>query len=616
MFRFCITRNSFFFSATNYRVYYRNVANVKHSLLVNPRSSWKLCNMSSQRLFHENQDKPAHMLQHGSVPLIDEPIGKLIGTAAERWPDRECVVSLHQNIRLTFSDVIQRADRLAAGLMKLGMKRGDRLGLWGPNDVEWLITYMCASRAGFILVAINPNYQMDELIHCIQKVGVKAVISPDNFKTQDYPRMLLQAQQMCPTLEHIIIYSKDHVTGTRRFIDVEELATRIETQWVAAEQGQISCHDGSNIQFTSGTTGRPKATLISHRSVMNNSKQAAVKAELTVDHKVCLNVPFFHVFGIIKGLMCMLHAGITLVLPARSFNPVKSLEAIVREKCNVVYGTPTMWINLLDVQQRFQPPPITLACGVTGGAPASPELFKKIRKCFNFDNMKTIYGLTETTAVIFQTLPNENNELTENTVGHLADHVEAMIVDENGNTVPFGTPGELWIRGYCTMMKYWNDKEATEKTLTKDGWLMTGDQFVLRSDGYGQIVGRLKDMIIRGGENIFPKEVEDVLMTHPLVAEAQVIGAYDEVYGEEVCACVRLQEGASLRKEELREYCKGRMAHFKIPRYIEFVTEYSKTASGKIQKYKLKQQMESKRVIPTNSGENITVSFGKNEKKN
>ncbi|XP_048261431.1 medium-chain acyl-CoA ligase ACSF2, mitochondrial isoform X2 [Bombus terrestris] len=541
MFRFCITRNSFFFSATNYRVYYRNVANVKHSLLVNPRSSWKLCNMSSQRLFHENQDKPAHMLQHGSVPLIDEPIGKLIGTAAERWPDRECVVSLHQNIRLTFSDVIQRADRLAAGLMKLGMKRGDRLGLWGPNDVE---------------------------------------------------------------------------CGTRRFIDVEELATRIETQWVAAEQGQISCHDGSNIQFTSGTTGRPKATLISHRSVMNNSKQAAVKAELTVDHKVCLNVPFFHVFGIIKGLMCMLHAGITLVLPARSFNPVKSLEAIVREKCNVVYGTPTMWINLLDVQQRFQPPPITLACGVTGGAPASPELFKKIRKCFNFDNMKTIYGLTETTAVIFQTLPNENNELTENTVGHLADHVEAMIVDENGNTVPFGTPGELWIRGYCTMMKYWNDKEATEKTLTKDGWLMTGDQFVLRSDGYGQIVGRLKDMIIRGGENIFPKEVEDVLMTHPLVAEAQVIGAYDEVYGEEVCACVRLQEGASLRKEELREYCKGRMAHFKIPRYIEFVTEYSKTASGKIQKYKLKQQMESKRVIPTNSGENITVSFGKNEKKN
>ncbi|XP_076477119.1 acyl-CoA synthetase family member 2 isoform X2 [Bombus vancouverensis nearcticus] len=606
MFRFCITRNSFFFPATSYRVYYKNVANVKHSLLVDLRSSWKLRNMSSQRLF---QDKPAHMLQHGSVPLIDEPIGKLIGTAAERWPDRECVVSLHQNIRLTFSDVIQRADRLAAGLMKLGMKRGDRLGLWGPNDVEWLITYMCASRAGFILVAINPSYQMDELTHCIQKVGVKAVISPDNFKTQDYPRMLLQAQQMCPTLEHIIIYSKDHVTGTRRFIDVEELATRIETRWIAAEQDQISCHDGSNIQFTSGTTGRPKATLISHRSVMNNSKQAAVKTELTVDHKVCLNVPFFHVFGIIKGLMCMLHAGITLVLPARSFNPVKSLEAIVREKCNVVYGTPTMWINLLDVQQRLQPPPITLACGVTGGAPASPELFKKIRKCFHFDNMKTIYGLTETTAVIFQTLPNENNELTENTVGHLADHVEAMVVDENGNAVPFGTSGELWIRGYCTMMKYWNDKEATEKTLTKDGWLMTGDQFVLRSDGYGQIVGRLKDMIIRGGENIFPKEVEDVLMTHPLVAEAQVIGAYDKVYGEEVCACVRLQEGASLGREELREYCKGRMAPFKIPRYIEFVMEYSKTASGKIQKYKLKQQMESKGIIPTNSDENITVSI-------
>ncbi|XP_043517804.1 medium-chain acyl-CoA ligase ACSF2, mitochondrial [Frieseomelitta varia] len=596
MVRFSITTSSSLFRITNFYVRQRNICGAENPLL-----AWKLRNVSDQRsrLFHEGT--AAHMVQHGNVPLTDEPIGKLVEIAAEKWPDRECVISLHQNVRLTFSDVVRRADRLAAGLMKLGMKRGDRLGIWGPNDVEWLITFICASRGDFILVAINPNFQLDELNYCIQKVGVKAVISPDNFKTQDYSRMLLQVRQTCSTLEHIIIYSKDHVTGTRRFNDVEQLASRIEVERIAAEQDQISCYNGSNIQFTSGTTGKPKATLLSHSCLVNNSKQAAIRAEFNVGQKVCLNVPFFHAFGILKGLLCMFHAGLTLVLPSPSFNPVKSLNAIIREKCNVVYGTPTMWINLLDVHQQLQPPPITLACGVTGGSPASPQLFNTIRECFNFDNIKTIYGLTETTGIIFESLANESAELTNNTVGHLANHVEAMVVDENGNVVPFGTPGELWIRGYCNMMKYWHDEDATKKTITKDGWLKTGDQFVLRSDGYGQIIGRLKDMLIRGGENIFPKEIEDVLMTHPLVTEAYVIGAYDEVYGEEVCACVRLREGASMKKEELREYCKSRIARFKVPRYVEFVTEYPKTASGKIQKYKLKQEMERNGRIPTKS---------------
>ena len=390
-------------------------------------------------------------------------------------------------------------------------------------------------------------------------------------------------------------------SGTRRFCDVEALASRIEIEGIAERQDEISCHDGANIQFTSGTTGRPKATLLSHRSLVNNAKQAAHRSELTPDHTVCLNVPFFHAFGVIKGMLVQQYAGTPLILASRSFDPVKAVEAMVQEKCNVAYGTPTMWINLLDAYQRLQPPPIKLACGVTGGAPASPELFKRIKECFDFDNMKTVYGQTETTGIIFQSLPGEDPELTDNTIGYQANHTEVMVVDENGAVVPRGTTGELWVRGYTVMLGYWDNEENTKNSVTEDGWMKTGDQFVLREDGYGQIVGRLKDMLIRGGENIFPKEIEDFLMTHPLVLEAQVIGAHDEVYGEEVCACIRVRDAANLTREELRNYCKGKIAHFKIPRYIEFVDEYPKTASGKVQKLQLKADMERKRVIPSKS---------------
>ncbi|XP_017877807.1 acyl-CoA synthetase family member 2, mitochondrial [Ceratina calcarata] len=594
MLRTLVTRKSFLPSVTSICAHkdVENFAFVCTQVL-------KLRCASQHRSKH--QGNIAHILNHGKIPLVDETIGKLLATAADTWPDRECVVSVHQNVRLTFSDLIRRADRLAAGFVKLGLMKGDRLGIWAPNDVEWLITFMAAARAGLILVAINPAYQVDEVVYCLQKVSVKAVISPTNFKTQNYPRMLLQAKQACPALEHIIIYSEDHVTGTRRFSDVEMLPSRIEVERIAAEQDEISCHAGSNIQFTSGTTGKPKATLLSHRSLLNNAKQGVVRAQYHLELKACLNVPYFHAFGILKGLLCSFHSGYAVVLQGRSFNPVHALEATLREKCTMMFGTPTMWINMLDAKQRMQLPAITLSYGVTGGSPASPELFKQIKESFNFNNMKTIYGLTEVTGVNFLSLPNEDPELTENTVGCVTDHIEVMVVDEKGEPVSFDTPGELWIRGYCVMKEYWGDEENTKKAITKDGWFKTGDQFVLRKNGYGCIVGRLKDMLIRGGENIFPKDIEDVLMTHPEVLEVQVIGAYDEVYGEEVCACVRLRKGASPSKEQLKEYCKGRMAPFKIPRYIVFVDEYPKTASGKVQKYKLRKELEHKDIIPSAS---------------
>ncbi|XP_076766731.1 acyl-CoA synthetase family member 2 [Xylocopa sonorina] len=598
-------RNSSLVSITRVRAHHRDVCGVG-SLFFVPSWTWNFYPITIQqrRLNHGGQGNAAHVIHRGSSPLLDSTIGQLLGDAAKKWPDQECLVSLHQNVKLSLSDLVDRADRLAAGLMKLGMKRGDRLGIWGPNDVEWLIAFFCSARAGFISVMINPTFQMNELVYILQKVGVKAVVSPANFKRNDYPAMLLKAKQFCPTLEHVIIYSKDHVTGTHRFSDVEALPSKIEVERIAAEQDQISCLSGSNLQFTSGTTGKPKATLVSHKSLLNNSRLAVLRAGYTPGQRICLVLPFFHAFALVMGIMAMLHRGVTLVMPDRWFNSVKACETILREKCNILMGTPTMWIHMLDAKQQLQSPPMTLSCAVTGGSPMAPELFKRIREAFNFNNLKTIYGLTEVTCCIFSSLPNEDHELTDTTIGHVMDHVEVMVVDENGKAVSFGTPGELWVRGYCNMMRYWDDEENTRKTITEDGWLKTGDQFILRSNGYGHVVGRLKDMLIRGGENLFPKEIEDILMTHPQVLEAQVIGAYDKVNGEEVCACVRLRTGSSLTKEELRKYCGGLMAPFKVPRYIIFVDGYPTTASGKVQKYLLKQELERKGIIPDDPNSN------------
>ncbi|XP_072756269.1 acyl-CoA synthetase family member 2, mitochondrial isoform X1 [Anoplolepis gracilipes] len=542
--------------------------------------------------------KAAHMYNPGEFPLLEKTVGQILGEAVATWPERTCIVSSHQNIQLTFSDLLRRVDALAAGLKKLGLKKGDRLGIWGPNDLEWFITSLSASRAGLIVVAINPAYQQNELVYSLQKVGVKATVSPDKFKTQNYSKMLLAAKEVCPTLEHIIIYSPDHVTGTHRFADVEASTTKAEVDAIAAEQSDISCDDGCNIQFTSGSTGKSKATLLSHNSLVNNSKQNSLRMQINAENKICLNVPFFHAFGLTMANLLILHTGSTLVIEERFFNPIKSLKAIAREKCAVTYGTPTMWIQLLEAQQQLQLPIDSLQAGIIGGAPASSELFKRIRQLLGFNDIMSIYGLTETTATVFQSIRGEEKHLAEDTVGHLSDHVEAMVVDENGLPVPFGKPGELWIRGYCNMLKYWDDEENTSKTLTQDGWLKTGDQFNLHENGYGIIIGRIKDMLIRGGENIFPKEIEDFLMTHPKIMQVQVIGAYDDVYGEEICACIQIKDNANLTKNELWDYCKGKIAHFKIPRYVHFLDDYPKTTSGKIQKFRLKEQLENSGVIP------------------
>ncbi|CAD6208854.1 GSCOCG00010683001-RA-CDS [Cotesia congregata] len=537
----------------------------------------------------------------GKEPIIDTTVGKLFEQVSKEFPNRECVVSVEQdNTRLTYSQVLERADKLAAGLKKLNINYGDRVGVWGPNHYQWLISFIGIARAGCIMVGINPAYQQNELNYSLNKVQVNTVIAPDKFRSQDYGKMLREAKNNCSALKNIILWTDKAIPGTYKFSDVESLASKIEIEGIAATQNEISPYDGCNIQFTSGTTGFPKAPLISHKSFVNNGRMTVYRSQLmNYHHKACLNVPFFHAFGMIHGCMVAFNTGMTLVLESPTFNPKKSIETIVKEKCTLAYGTPTMWVNMLDMQDRLKAPISSLHLTATGGAIISPELIKKIRNTFKVEKPSIIYGLTESTAVVFHSVPGDPPELNDYTVGYLHDHLEAMVVDDNGSPVPIGKPGELWTRGYSTMIGYWNDKENTSKTITDNGWLKTGDKFILHSNGYGEVIGRLKDMIIRGGENIFPKEIEGFLETHSDILEAQVFGVNDDVYGEEICACIRLKESKTkLTADDIKKFAKGKISNFKIPRYIEFVDEFPKTTSGKIQKFKLKQLMESNGLIP------------------
>lgn len=377
-------------------------------------------------------------------------------------------------------------------------------------------------------------------------------------------------------------------SGAFNFHDILQIATPAAVAEIESKQATIDPDSGFNIQFTSGTTGLPKAALISHFSFLNNGHLIGKRNEFADKaHRICFQTPFFHAYGLVIGVMAALCHGVTMVLPAAGFDTGKSLEAIEREKCTVIYGTPTMYVDLLAKQKDLGVTVTSPEIAVTGGAPCTPELFRSIKQNLNAKKVKTVFGMTETTAVIFQSMYDETMEQMANTVGHIQEHVEAKVVDEQGATVPFGERGELWIRCYSTMLEYWDDSEKTRETIGNDKWLKTGDQFVMQEDGYGRIVGRLKEMIIRGGENIFPKEIEDFISTHSNVAEVHVVGVPDERMGEEMCAFVKLRPKTEFSLEDLRQFSKGNIAHFKVPKYMEVVEDFPKTQSGKIQKFKL-----------------------------
>ncbi|XP_060528278.1 medium-chain acyl-CoA ligase ACSF2, mitochondrial-like [Cylas formicarius] len=556
----------------------------------------RVLQLASQRRFADF----SYLHNVGKEPLRPLTLGQLLGEKCVTFADVPAIISVHQNQRMSFGEVLDEADKLAASLRALGLKTGDRVGLWAPNLIEWYVVHMACARAGVILVNINPAFQPKEIQYCINKVGVKSLICAHKFRKQNYYDILnVIAPELSnsdpgkikckavPSLESIIIITDEDLRGAYKYQEIFDLATPEGISSIRSLQNSILMDEPAHIQFTSGTTGHPKAAAVSHFSMVNNSHYVGKRNELDRKyHRMCIQVPLFHAIGTVIAILGGLHHGATMVLPSAGYNPDKNLDAIRDEKCSVIYGTPTMYVDLIDRQkQRNEIIAPEIAC--VGGAVCSPHLFTEMKNVLKLKRMKSLYGQTELTAVAFQTLYDEEEHLTLSTVGYIQEHLEAKVVDSEGKMVPFGTPGELCVRGYSSLLRFWDDDNRTQETMGQDKWLKTGDQFILEPSGYGRIVGRLKEMLIRGGENIFPKEIEDFLMTHPSILEVHIIGIPHERLGEEVCAVVKLNEGKSLNLEDIRNFCQGNISNFKIPTMLKIVTSFPKTTSGKIQKFKL-----------------------------
>ncbi|XP_061393876.1 medium-chain acyl-CoA ligase ACSF2, mitochondrial [Musca vetustissima] len=569
-----------------------NRKNCASNSIYSPATSWE-----------SNQ---SYIYNKGKNPLVYRNVGQELEKAARIYGSTEAIVSYHEGKRYTFTSLIDEVDRIAAGFLKLGLKKGDRVGLWGPNNIHWYLTMMGACRAGLVSVGINPAFQAPELEYCLKKVNVKAIVSPLTHKTHNYYEII---RSLCPEisssqkgdiksenlphLKAVIIDTDEALKGALTFNELLDIGNKEDLKEIEKLQPYIIPDSPCNIQFTSGTTGQPKAAVLSHFNFVNNGIHIGNRNQ-TTGARICVQVPLFHAFGVVVTIMPALSHGGTLVLPAPAFNPEASLRSIVDEKCTVIHGTPTMYVDLIRKQKELNLPLSTLKMAVTGGAICTPQLFLDMQNILKVKEFRNVYGLTESTASIFLTRANDTVEQILTTVGHIQDDIEVKVIDKDGNTVPFGQPGELCVRGYLTMLGYYGDEQKTKETIGSDKWLRTGDQFVLQPDGYGRIVGRLKEMIIRGGENIFPKEIEDFLNTHENIMEAYVIGVPDERLGEELCAFLRLQDDTKeITRDTLKEFSKGKLAYFKVPRYVVTVKEFPKTTSGKIQKFKLLQQFKT-----------------------
>ncbi|XP_035511202.1 medium-chain acyl-CoA ligase ACSF2, mitochondrial-like [Morone saxatilis] len=582
------------------------------------RKTWTLCSTSLLQWCRSlHVDTRPHIPSltssyvHGtsSISLLPLTVSQCLDSTVERWPDREAVVFLQDGIRKTFAQFQQDVDKVAAGLLALGMNRGDRLGVWGPNTYEWILFQFASAKAGIILVSLNPAYQAKEVHFTLKKVQCKAVVCPTRFKTQNFCDML---KEICPEIDtspvgmikssrlpdlRMVIVTDSRQPGMLHVEDVMQAGESRHHTELMDLQNKLSFDDAINIQFTSGTTGSPKGATLSHHNIVNNAYFAGLRVGYgwRPQVRICVPVPMYHCFGSVLGGMNMAVHGVTLVFPATVYNSQANLEAIQNEKCNVVYGTPTMFTDMLGQQNLQKFDFSLLEAGLMGGSPCPPEIVRKMITDMNMKEIMLIYGTTENSPITFMGFPKDNEELKLNTVGCIMNHTEAKVVDPNtGEIVPLGTPGELLIRGSCVMHGYWDDPEKTSQAICEARWYRTGDTASLNSLGYCRIEGRMKDMIIRGGENIYPAEIEQFLYTHPKVQEVQVVGVKDERLGEQVCACIRLKEGQTSSAEEIRAFCKGQISHFKIPHYVFFVDSYPLTASGKIKKNVLQERMEKK----------------------
>ena len=522
-------------------------------------------------------------------PLIGETIGDNLDRVAGAQPDRICLISRHQQLRYTYGEFLDAVNQCARAFLALGVERGDRVGIWSPNRAEWAIVQYATAKIGAILVNVNPAYRTSEVEYALRHSGASVLVTAATFKRSNYAEMVAQVRPNLAGLRTVIVLDGgDCDVGWRSFLDG---AARTTPHDLRDRQGALQFDDPINIQYTSGTTGFPKGATLSHHNILNNAYCVTGVQGLQPGDRLCVPVPLYHCFGMVMGNLGCTTRGATIVYPADAFDPAATLAAIQDEGCVAVYGVPTMFIAMLDHPDFAQYDLSSLRTGVMAGSPCPVEIMKRVVADMHMEEVTICYGMTETSPVSFQSRTADPLERRVSTVGRVHPHVECKIVDpESGAVVPHGTPGELCSRGYLVMLGYWNDAEATRDAIDAAGWMHTGDLAVMDDDGYASIVGRIKDMIIRGGENIYPREIEEFLYTHPAIADVHVIGLPDQRYGEEVCAWVRLREGRSLTLDELRDFCQGKIAHYKIPRYLKVTDEFPMTVTGKIQKYKMRER--------------------------
>jgi len=522
---------------------------------------------------------------HGvsGTPLLGETIGANLARAVAAHGDREALVVRHQDIRWTYAELDERVDQVARGLLALGLEPGDRIGIWSPNCAEWVVVQYASARAGVILVNVNPSYRANELRYVLDQSGCRLLIAATAFKTSDYAAMVEEVRPACERLEQVVFLGTPDWDGLLEQgvgVSENELRERAET---------LQFDDPINIQYTSGTTGFPKGATLSHHNILNNGFFVGEACGYTPEDRICIPVPFYHCFGMVMGNLGATSHGACMVIPAPSFEPAATLAAVQEERCTSLYGVPTMFIAQLDHPGFDGYDLSSLRTGIMAGSPCPVEVMRKVLERMHMSGVTICYGMTETSPVSTQTGADDDIEHRTGTVGRVHPHVEVKLIDPaDGRCVARGEPGELCTRGYSVMLGYWEEPDRTAEAIDAADWMHTGDLATMDGDGYVQIVGRSKDMVIRGGENVYPREIEEFLYTHPDVADVQVVGVPDPHYGEEIAAFVIAREGAALDTEAVREFCAGRIAHYKVPRYVICVDEFPMTITGKIQKFKLR----------------------------
>ena len=515
--------------------------------------------------------------------LLGETIGENLRKTCNKFPQREALRSVHQNFRATYSDLWQQTTTVAKALLAIHVKKGDRVAIWSANRYEWVLVQYATARIGAILVNINPAYRASELAYVLVQSGASVLISAVANKNSDYKSMIAEARSQCENLREIIFFDKNWESFLHN-------AGNINDEELEVVESTLQFDDPINIQYTSGTTGFPKGVTLSHYNLLNNGYFTGKRLQYTEEDKVCIPVPLYHCFGMVIGNLCCTSMGACMVLPSENFEPLKVLQAVEKERCTSLYGVPTMFIAELQLPEFDQFDISSLRTGVMAGSPCPVEVMKKVQSQMNMKDVQICYGMTETSPVSTQTSAGDTFEKQVGTVGTVQDHLEIKIIDpETAELRDRNMPGELCTRGYSVMLGYWNNSRATDEAIDQAGWMHTGDLATMDEEGYINIVGRSKDMILRGGENIYPREIEEFLYTHEAIADVQVIGVPDKKFGEEVMAWVKIKKGYHLTKDELRQFCKQKIARYKIPTYWKFVDSFPLTVTGKIRKIEMRE---------------------------